>query len=153
MNNEYIKLNILQDILEEKNTLLNTVQNICDNQKTILESLEKTDEILHLFKETTQEKQKSIDKILSLDESFNNTFEQIHHIFQDRNVSLGYKIEIKKMQDKISKIEQLTEKIKNIESANDILVNNLRKVKNNVSKHSLSKMNNIYSKVKKENLD
>ncbi len=150
MNNEEVKLNILLDILKEKISLLNVIQNICDNQKTILESTEKSAEILHFFKETALEKQKSIDKILSLDESFNNTYDQLKDLFNDRAKSLGYRSKIKEIQNGISEVEFITDSIKSLESSNDIVVSKLRKTKNQPSKHSLVKMKNIYGNINKK---
>ena len=69
------KIQVLIDIVSDKNTKLNQVLNITLNQETLLKVPEPTEEISQLFNQMNTEKQVVIDEVLDGDEVFNKIFE------------------------------------------------------------------------------
>ncbi len=142
---ENIKLNLLLDMLKEKEEKLEIISNITQNQETIIKSNNKSPETLSLFKSLSKEKQLVIDKVLSIDTAFSSNYSTVEHIFKLQNIPDELKPIIKQMQSSISTIDILTNDIKKREKQNDINIEQL-KFNSNTSNTSMTnkKLKNLY---------
>lgn len=127
---ENIKLNLLLDMLKEKEEQLQIISNITQNQETIIKSNNKSTETLSLFKALSKEKQLVIDKVLSIDTAFSSNYSSIEHIFTLQSIPDDLKPIIKEMQTSISTIDLLTNEIKRREKENDVNIEQLKFVSN-----------------------
>ncbi len=121
-----IKLNLIIDILREKNSKLNTLAVITENQGTILESREKSKESVAMLSELIDEKQKIIDEVLGYDDVFLKKYEEIKGEFDNEEVRRANREEILEMQELIISINDNNEKVITLEKANDEIVKKLR---------------------------
>lgn len=115
MDNFKTRINILSDIVQEKNEMLQTVLNITHNQKILLESDDETGQSLQIFSAMSIEKQKNIDKIQDNDQLFNNIFESLTAFEEEAQ---NYKTEIRKLQDQVKIATDLDMKIRLAEEEN-----------------------------------
>ncbi len=127
-----IKLNLIIDILREKNSKLKTLAIITENQGTILESQEKSKESITMLTELIEEKQKIIDEVLGYDDVFLKKYEEIKSEFDSEEVRRANRDEILEMQELIVSINDNNEKVITLERANDEIV---KKLRNNIEKN------------------
>ncbi len=120
------KLNLIIDILREKNSKLQNLAIITENQGTILSASEKSRESVQMLTTLIEEKQKLIDEILGYDDVFLNKYEEIKENFDDENVRREYRESILEMQELIVAINNSNEKVVALEKANDNIVKGLR---------------------------
>lgn len=128
-----IKLNLVIDILREKNSKLKTLAIITENQGTVLGSSQKTSESVEMLTQLIEEKQKLIDEILGYDDVFLKTYDQIKDEFEKEEVRKLYRDEILEMQELIVSISEGNEKIIVLERSNDEIVKSLR---NNIERQA-----------------
>ncbi len=119
MNEFEIRLHLLIDILDKKCETLNIILNLTENQGTILQSDNKTHEVLEMFREVTAEKQRLIDEILYMDTAFNKSYELIKHNFSIPTVVQSNRSNILKMQGLITDISNITTSLELSERNND----------------------------------
>ncbi len=120
------KLNLIIDILREKNSKLQNLAIITENQGTILSAAEKSRESVQMLTTLIEEKQKLIDEILGYDDVFLNKYEEIKENFDDESIRRQHRDQILEMQELIVSINVSNEKVVALEKANDNIVKNLR---------------------------
>ncbi len=120
------KLNLIIDILREKNAKLQNLAIITENQGTILGAAEKSRESVEMLTTLIEEKQKLIDEILGYDDVFLNKYEEIKENFDDENIRRQHRDQILEMQELIVAINNSNEKVISLEKANDNIVKGLR---------------------------
>ncbi len=121
-----IKLNLIIDILREKNTKLKTLAVITENQGTILESREKSKESVGMLSHLIEEKQRLIDEVLGYDDVFLKKYEEIKSEFDKEEVRRANRDAILEMQELIVEINENNDKVIVLEKANDEIVKNLK---------------------------
>lgn len=119
MNEFETKINILTDIVIEKNEMLKVVLNISTNQKELLISPNEVKEMQQIFMSMTLEKQKQIDQILESDKIFNQIFESLVN-FEDE--AKQYKESVKKLQNAVKATTDTDMKIRLQEEENKNLI-------------------------------
>ncbi len=120
------KLNLIIDILREKNAKLQNLAIITENQGTILSASEKSRESVQMLTTLIEEKQKLIDEILGYDDVFLSKYEDIKENFDDEDLRRGHRDSILEMQELIVSINANNEKVIALEKANDNIVKGLR---------------------------
>lgn len=137
------KLELLIDILEKKKEVLHTILALTENQSTLLEQPSSI-EILQAFKEVSDEKQKWIEEVLTLDTVFNRTFSKIEGFEEEAH---AYKETIIKLQKLVEQVTDVDIKIRVIEQKNNAWV--LKQSSDQQKKDILSQ----YQKFSKENIE
>ena len=77
-----IKMDMLISSLQEKNNILNTILNITENQAQLID-IDKDEEMWAIFVQMNDGKQEHIDRVIELDNIFQNIFETISDKFED----------------------------------------------------------------------
>ncbi len=121
-----LKLNLIIDILREKNTKLQTLAIITENQGTVLESKEKSKETMEMLTNLIDEKQKLIDEILRFDDVFLKKYEEIKDFFDVEEIRRENREAILEMQELIVAINEGNDKVITLERANDEIARKLR---------------------------
>lgn len=110
-------LSIMQEGLEKKITILKSISEMNGKQKTILE-----DEKMQLedFEATLEDKGKLVEALIALD----NGFEAVYDRVKDGLVAnrTAYSMQIKRMQELISEVTDLSVKVQSEEARNKELV-------------------------------
>ncbi|MCL1924735.1 MAG: hypothetical protein FWF50_04040 [Defluviitaleaceae bacterium] len=110
------KLNVLKNILIEKELLLNNILNITSNQEAIfISSEENSEKNGEFFYEMNEIKQANINKITDLDTEFNKLFLSTPNFEQEAQ---AYLEKVKELQTLIKSIKDLDKKIRAAEESN-----------------------------------
>ena len=113
----------LDNILNEKIQLLNQILNISENQSMFILQLEDENSLNSYLSSSLKEKQKIIDRIKIIDDTFIKKFESFGGEL-NKNKDF-FKDELKKMQNKIQSITDLDIKIRIQEEKNKPIFKNM----------------------------
>lgn len=114
MNNS---LNVLADSLDIKLEVLGNIQKYTEEQKAVFET-EFPD--IEEFDRLVDEKDALVDKLISLDEGFENLYREVADGLKDNMEK--YSVQIKQLQEKISRITEISASIQTQEARNKKMI-------------------------------
>lgn len=116
MDNFEVQLKVLFDILVKKKQALTQILNISENQETILLSKMESTEISNFFVAMNEEKQGLIDEVIKSDDLFQNIFDSIKDVFEDK--AKEFKTDVANLQSEIKVLIEMDTKIRLQEEKN-----------------------------------
>lgn len=134
MDNFEVQLKVLFDILVKKKQALSQILSISENQETILISKMESAEISNFFIAMNDEKQGLIDEVIKSDDLFQNIFEGIKDVFEEK--AKEYKTEVANLQSEIKVLIEMDTKIRLQEEKNK---SHLARINKTANKIDLSK--------------
>ena len=133
MDNFAVQLKVMFNILTKKRQALTQILTISENQETILVSKMDAEEISAFFVAMNDEKQHLIDEVIKTDDMFQDMFNGIKDVFEER--AKEHKEEIGGLQAEIKWLIEMDTKIRLQEEKNK---SHLARLNKNVKKIDLS---------------
>lgn len=112
-------INVMLDLLSRKKSILAQIYNITDNQANLLLSGQDSPEMNVFFNAMSDEKQKIIDEVVSLDDTFQAKFDECKDAFEAQ--AQFYKPLVELLQQQIREIMDLDANIRWLEESNRML--------------------------------
>ena len=145
------EINVLNDVLDKKLSVLSEILSITENENMLITQVSSNMVTQATLKELTpefiSEKQRRIDQVIVLDETFNTVYNTIKTALPN-NTRL-YKTQLVLIKSKIRAVTDYYVKIKLLEEKNSLLIKNRKLKKNEIKFPKLNRIEKYKSFVKK----